>query len=327
MSGLAALYQQCIFRSREQMETHGLVAAELSDHHLHWEAGRVDTRLYKFDTPRLSLYSLRYGPEVGICPVVYDHFSLVHFSLTGPIEVQADGVRRLVPQGSAVISSPRRNIRLRWSEGSEQLILRLPHSLMAEAAHTLGRPDLLAAVCADPGRMLAPTAALHWRAQLEAFVAVEGVRHKSADLAPWLAHMEQGLAMFLLLNGSGVVDDTDPRGLPQGRQRRRRIDRLHAYATARLGQPIALADLARVAALSERQLNALCHAELGRSPMVWLRELRLDAVRVALIADPGADLADLAMTHGFFHLGRFSAYYRERFGELPSQTRKFARNG
>ncbi|MFD2440181.1 hypothetical protein ACFSS8_09020 [Paracoccus kondratievae] len=51
MSGLAALYQQCIFRSREQMETHGLVAAELSDHHLHWEAGRVDTRLYKFDTP------------------------------------------------------------------------------------------------------------------------------------------------------------------------------------------------------------------------------------------------------------------------------------
>ncbi|MFD2440179.1 hypothetical protein ACFSS8_09005 [Paracoccus kondratievae] len=33
------------------------------------------------------------------------------------------------------------------------------------------------------------------------------------------------------------------------------------------------------------------------------------------------------MTHGFFHLGRFSAYYRERFGELPSQTRKSARNG
>ena len=307
------------------MESHSLVATELSDHHLRWQTGGVDTRLYKFDTPRLSLYSLRYGPEVGIFPTLYDRFSLVHFSLAGGIEVEADGVRRHVPQGRAVISSPRRDIRLRWSEGSEQLILRLPHPLLEDIARGMGRPELYAAFHEDPGRMLTAQTADLWQNQLHAFVALEGARQRNRALAPWLAHLEQGLAMFLLLQGD-TSGPAPAAPMPDG-PRRRRIDRLHDYAMAHLGQPVTLADLARAAALSERQLNTLCHAELGCSPMAWLRDLRLQAVRRALIADPGQDLADLAMQHGFFHLGRFSAFYRARFGELPSQTRRTARNG
>ncbi len=327
MSELSALYRHCVFRSRERMESHALVATELSDHHLRWQTGRVDTRLYKFDTPRLSLYSLRYGPEVGIFPTLYDRFSLVHFSLSGGIEVEADGVQRQVPQGRAVISTPRRNVRLRWSEASEQLILRVPHPLLEQTARQMGRPELHAGFHGDPGRMMRPEAVGAWRTQLQSFVALEGARHRNPAFDPWLSHMEQGLAMFLLLQGAAPAAETGTDGLPGGGPRKRRLDRLHDYAMAHLGQPVTLADLARAAALSERQLNALCHAELGRPPMVWLREMRLDAVRAALIADPGQDLADLAMLHGFFHLGRFSAFYRARFGELPSQTRRTARNG
>jgi transcriptional regulator GlxA family with amidase domain len=36
----------------------------------------------------------------------------------------------------------------------------------------------------------------------------------------------------------------------------------------------------------------------------------------------GETVADIAMSWGFWHLGRFSATYRSMFAELPSTTRQ-----
>jgi AraC-like DNA-binding protein len=53
--------------------------------------------------------------------------------------------------------------------------------------------------------------------------------------------------------------------------------------------------------------------------MTVLRQARLDAVRHQLLRG-GQSVTEVAQAHGFEHLGRFSAYYRARFGELPSAT-------
>ena len=57
--------------------------------------------------------------------------------------------------------------------------------------------------------------------------------------------------------------------------------------------------------------------------MSYLRDARLDRVRAEL-ADltgaPGVKVTEVAMKWGFHHLGRFSAAYRQRFGESPSET-------
>lgn len=327
MSGLEALYQRRIFHSCERMDSHALVSTELADHHLNWNAGRVDTQLYKFDTPRLSLYSLRYGAEVSIYPDLYDRFSLVHFSLSRDIEIEADQVRQTVRQGRAIVSTPKRNIKLRWSQNSEQLILRLPHSLLEDTANAMREPGLNRALRQNPGLLLSAAANRHWLAQLHAFVALEDGSYRNKALQPWLAHMEQGMAMFLLLQEKSAQRHPSEERSTRFTHDRRRLDRLYGYAMDNLCHPVTLSDLAGVVALSERQLNTFCHAHLGQAPMSWLRSLRLDAVRAALQSDPETELADLAMLHGFFHLGRFAAAYRDRFGELPSQTRRTARNG
>ena len=57
-----------------------------------------------------------------------------------------------------------------------------------------------------------------------------------------------------------------------------------------------------------------CH---NHSPMVLLRNRRLDAVRARLLQQPSPCVTDAALEFGFGHLGRFSSYYRERFGEAP----------
>jgi AraC-like DNA-binding protein len=56
--------------------------------------------------------------------------------------------------------------------------------------------------------------------------------------------------------------------------------------------------------------------------MTFLRERRFEAARAALeAATPEREtVTDIALRHGFSHLGRFSAEYRRRFGERPSET-------
>lgn len=336
MLAMNALYKRCIFHSHERSESHGLISHELSDHHLRWHGGPVDTRLYKFNTQRLSLYSLQYGDAVSIYPDVYTDFSLVHFSLRGGIEVQADGQSHTVNQNRAIISSPTRNINLQWSKSCEQLILRIPHATLYDAALQLRQEQLYQAIKQTPGLLLPETACYQWQMHLQSFTALESFSQGNQAYIPWLAHMELGMAMFLLLQSPGahgrLCNPATPRSArasspARSAHKQRRLDRLQQFAETHLTLPATLNEMAKAVALSERQLNALCHEHWGLPPMTWLRQRRLDAVRRMLVTDPFADLSAVAMLHGFTHLGRFAYYYHQRFGELPSQTIKSARNG
>jgi transcriptional regulator GlxA family with amidase domain len=97
------------------------------------------------------------------------------------------------------------------------------------------------------------------------------------------------------------------------------LARLQAYIAERLCAPVSLLDLARAAGLGVRSLHSLCRERLQAPPMTVLRQARLDAARRRLLQG-GQSVTEVAYAHGFEHLGRFSAYYRERFGELPSDT-------
>ena len=99
-----------------------------------------------------------------------------------------------------------------------------------------------------------------------------------------------------------------------------RMDALIDYIDSRLAAPVVLADLARAARVSVRTLNELCRRHHGVTPMELLRNRRLDAVRARLRLQPEMSVTETALALGFGHPGRFSQYYFERFGELPSQT-------
>lgn len=80
--------------------------------------------------------------------------------------------------------------------------------------------------------------------------------------------------------------------------------------------------LARVGCVSVRTLHAAFADRLGVPPMAYVRSVRLARVRAELLAgDPDSRrVTDVATRWGFFHQSRFAQQYRERFGELPSET-------
>jgi AraC family ethanolamine operon transcriptional activator len=111
-------------------------------------------------------------------------------------------------------------------------------------------------------------------------------------------------------------------GAPARLPRRELVARITMFLRDHLSDPVTVADLSRMAGVSERTLRAAFHDVVGVSPKRYALMQRLEAAHQALQhADPQTTtVTDVAMTFGFFELGRFAGRYRHTFGEVPSQT-------
>ncbi len=122
--------------------------------------------------------------------------------------------------------------------------------------------------------------------------------------------------------------DTDGDGLTS-RERASLPDSLRlalSFLNQRLDEPIRLDELAAVAGVRPRTIEAHFKSHLGVTPLGWVRKTRLARVRQQLLtADKEASVTQIANGNGFAELGRFAAQYRKEFGELPSETLKAAR--
>ena len=89
---------------------------------------------------------------------------------------------------------------------------------------------------------------------------------------------------------------------------------------------VSIEDLALHAGVSARAVEQSFARHVGATPSECLRSMRLElAHRLLEQASDGATVTTVALDAGFTHLGRFSADYRHRFGQLPSET--LARRG
>ena len=97
------------------------------------------------------------------------------------------------------------------------------------------------------------------------------------------------------------------------------------WLSDRLDEPIELEQLAAAAGVRPRTLEMQFKRYLGTTPLGWVRRTRLARARQQLLAaDSDANVTGIAVANGFTELGRFAAQYRQRFGELPSQTLRTA---
>ena len=103
--------------------------------------------------------------------------------------------------------------------------------------------------------------------------------------------------------------------------RERAVDLALSHAEEFRGQTTAW-DMARAAGVSQRALEYAFRQALDMTPGKYLNQFRLNSAHHELAhAQRGAlTVTEVAFSRGFSHLGRFSARYRELFGEKPSVT-------
>jgi AraC-like DNA-binding protein len=85
-----------------------------------------------------------------------------------------------------------------------------------------------------------------------------------------------------------------------------------------------VADIAAVACLSVRALDAGFRQHVGVPPMRYLRQVRLARTHSALLTSDAESTTATAIARdwGFLHYGRFAAEYRQTYGSTPSETLK-----
>lgn len=330
---LSRVYRHRELQTRSVQQSQEFMRHSLSEHELRCGSGVIDSALFSTSSRRLKMMVLRYGPEVEIKPQLFKDFCLVQMPLRGSAEIVSDGQRITVGQGQAAIVAPQRHLRLQWSRDCEQILLRVPLALVSEAAASCGKPRPAGphgSAGLAPAVMIDGLAAARWVGLLQTFTDLTSPEQGAAGVLaqpPWMEHIEFSLALFLLMQSGGIHLDG---GLSQDsaadedsspwRSAESPLAAAERYALSRLCAPISLEDLARAAGVSPRTLHMHCKRTHGVGPMVWLRHLRLDAARRKLVSAPTSQITEVAMDNGFGHLGRFSAYYKERFGELPRDT-------
>ena len=143
--------------------------------------------------------------------------------------------------------------------------------------------------------------------------------NRTVALAAVRASLEAAIALSAAQRG---VPDV---GMPV--RKRRIVHRAEAFERGHVSEVVSVAELSRVAGVSERSLRNAFYDVYSTSPKRYIQLCRLHRVRRALRAThgDGTTVTEVATDHGFFELGRFAGAYKSLFGEAPSETLSQAR--
>lgn len=310
------------------LETHSLEQARDAvtrvylPHELTAADDRLDMTLNAVSDHHFTLGYLTYQAATRlVMPPTEDCY---HINLTTVGQTDADrtdGAReRTLAEARGLVLNPVQRNTVRWTPEAEQLILKIPRaSLENHLGDLLGRA-VTEVIDFDFGVDLTTGAG---RSLLHAvrFLAEELDRPDGLATMPLAREQLEAFVMTQLLH-AGRHQFTDALHSPARTVRMGRLAPVVEYMQANADEALTPQELARVGCMSVRTLHASFQQTFGESPMAYLRRIRLDSVRAELLrSDPTqVRVTDVAMRWGFFHQSRFAQQYRERFGELPSQT-------
>lgn len=319
-----------LFRSNDADEARAQVARIFCPHELRpvGAGQRFASRHNMLRLGETTLNYLAYGAEVDIDPGPLGNFFLVQIPIDGSAEVECGSQRVTSGPQLASVLSPDEPTRMRWNAASRQVMLHVPRqSLERRLAEHLGEP-LARPLVFDVGLSLTAGLTRAWCRMIADLVDnIDQCGREWLHFRPMIGGFEDCLLRGLLQlhrhNYSAAL--ARPAAPPPARHVQRAID----YIDAHVEEEISVGDVARAACISVRALEEGFRRDRGMTPLAYLRNRRLERVRETLrgAAASGADasVTEIAQRHGFAHLGRFSAYYRERFGESPSETLRSAR--
>jgi len=286
-------------------------------------AGRADgklplSRLSATRLEHLTLGLVRFGVETTVDPGALGAYH-VNVPLSGVVATHCGEQEMTAVPGRAAVFTPREHTFLpRWGSDAMQLCVKIPRRVLEEELEAvLGHPVgswIRFALEFDVAR----GAGKSWLDTLGLLLSEVGnpdsLVHRSDRHREYLERMViGGLVLAQRHDYANELRDPAPPARP------RTVKRVVEAVEAAPDKPWTLSELAQLAGVSGRRLQQGFREHLGTTPGAYVRTVRLDRAHDDLVGG-AASVAEAAHRWGFANLGRFAQAYRERFGEVPSQT-------
>lgn len=223
-------------------------------------------------------------------------------------------------------------------------------ALLRASLRRLAKPEVTVAgidggpwIMAHAGILDEHEATTHWE-DLERFASrfpevkarnaryvISGQRMTSGGAVPGIDMMlhliaqQHGSGLADRIAGSFIYDTPAVSERPQSRSALRlphspMTARAHRIMTARLEDPVPVADIAKTLGVSPRALQAQFRTALGRSPQAHYLGLRLDEA-LRLVTQTDNPLQEIALATGFSSQSSFARAFSARFGISARQRR------
>lgn len=239
-----------------------------------------------------------------------------YFAIRGNIDLKVDQRHHSLSSASSCMVPADRPLKLRTDRGFDHLVLRIDRAFLARKIKAMTGKSI-ARFNADSPLQSCPVGS----AQLERLI-----RYLASELnqentpGPFLSEIEQALAVAFLSANPCLLETALPETfLSVGSNQLRAAEE---YIAAHWDQPLTLEGLAAVTRSSTRSLFHHFRQSRGKSPMQYLKEVRLKHARHMLQNAVGGSVTEVAFACGFGNLGHFARDYRRAWGELPSDTRR-----
>lgn len=257
----------------------------------------------------LVVSRVRFASAVGASAPPLDGNYLIPFAVMGRGLMNSGGREVMTGPGMGCLLGSYRDVQAEMSENYDHVLLTVPATHLESIAARIsgtnpsGRTRLpLVRQYVPPGFFRLLTGAL----QLAAGADSRG------------DHIEAVLLESLLLAGAG------PLGLEPPVERVRARDvlrRAQEFMLADISRPPALTAVAAHCGVSVRTIQNAFRTVLHTTPTAWLRRERLSRARAMLLARNPAyvTVTDVAIAHGFVHLGDFASQFAAEYGVTPSR--------
>lgn len=249
-----------------------------------------------------------------------DHYT-VHMLKNGTADCVYDGKAVTALTYIALVVNPRTRLTMHLGLDSPQLIIRIEtQALRAQLSRMLGR-SVDREVVFEPLLDLTTDPTVRWHSAIQLLSAETMTPASLIQRGIGGGPIEELVISSLLwVQQSSYFEDLMALSRPGGRPA---VRRSISFIEQNLASPIAIDDLATFTRMSVRSIQQAFRDDLGTTPMAYIRDRRLERARAELadaLPSDGVTVTEIAERWGFGHLGNFSAVYRRRFGELPSET-------
>lgn len=245
----------------------------------------------------------------------------VHMPTNGRILCRRDGATTEANPVRAFVTGPGDDVRMDVAYDSPQLVVRIEQDALERHLTRMLGASLAHPVVFEPEMDLTTEAAMRWSGAVQMLHTEVYYPGSLVQRGHGIGALEELLMSTLLLvqPSNHHAHLTAPVSAPG----RRVVREAMGYIEEHLRDRIGMADIARGVHMSVRAVQKGFRDELGTTPMLYLRDRRLERVRAELVdalPTDGVTVTEVAQRWGFGHLGSFSALYRRRWGEAPSET-------